>query len=61
MENGLERVWGWGGGGEVTDNESHETSEQMNVVLQKRSVPWTGMVAVELELIDQVERYFELV
>lgn len=54
-------MWGWGGGGEVTDNESHETSEQMNVVLQKRSVPWTGMVAVELELIDQVERYFELV
>lgn len=40
---------------------SHETSEEMIVVLQGGdSVPWTGIVAVEMEIIGQVERYFAL-
>lgn len=51
VENGLD-------GGK---NISHETSEEMIVVLQGGdSVPWSGVEVVEMEIIGQIERYFAL-
>ena len=39
----------------------HETSEEMTVVLQRRdSVPWSGGVAVVMEIIGHIEKYFDL-
>lgn len=40
------------------ENESQEISEEVTLVLQGR--PWTGMVIVEIEIIDQTARGFEL-
>lgn len=39
------------------ENESQEISEEVTLVLQGR--PWTGMVIVEIEIIDQTARCFE--
>ena len=42
--------------------ESHETSEEITVVLEGRdSVSYAGMMAVEMAIIGQIKRCFEVI